>query len=164
VRHIEQRCRAKPGRLLARIAFALALIASASAQADTEAAAFTERQQALIEAFASRDAARVAAYFANDAVLHIANMPPVQGRTSIESFFGNVYRFMAASQYAVEASSIAGSADLAYVRGSVTNVFRGQEGSISYAGKFLLVWERRDWEWSVVVYAISNNQPEPAGR
>jgi uncharacterized protein (TIGR02246 family) len=116
-----------------------------------------QRHAAFLEALSARDATQVASFFAEDAVLHIANMPPVQGRTAIASFYGNVFRFMTASQPTTQTVRVAASADLAYTAGSVTNAFQGEQGPVEYAGKYLLVWERRGGAWSVVVYSLSSN-------
>jgi ketosteroid isomerase-like protein len=116
-----------------------------------------QRHAAFLAALGARDAEQTASYFADDAVLHVANMPPVQGRTAIAMFYGNVFRFMTTSRPTTETVRVAASADLAYTAGSVTNAFQGEQGPVSYAGKYLLVWERRASVWSIVVYSLSSN-------
>jgi uncharacterized protein (TIGR02246 family) len=116
-----------------------------------------QRHSAFLEALGARDAAQAASFFAEDAVLHVANMPPVQGRTAIASFYGNVFRFMTASRPTTQTVRVAASADLAYTEGTVTNAFQGEQGPVEYEGKYLLVWERRGGVWSVVVYSLSSN-------
>jgi ketosteroid isomerase-like protein len=118
------------------------------------------RQDAFLAALAARDLEQTVAHFAEDAVLHVANMPPVQGREAIRQFYGNVFRFLSASEPVAERSHVAESGDLAYSVGSVTNVFRGEQGPVEYVGKFLLIWERRADEWAIAVYSISNNRPD----
>jgi ketosteroid isomerase-like protein len=101
------------------------------------------------------------AHFAADAVLHVPNMPPVAGEGAIRQFYGNVFRFLRASTPTVESARVAASGDVAYSVGSVANVFEGPQGAVEYAGKFSLVWENRAGEWSIVLYTISKNQPDP---
>jgi uncharacterized protein (TIGR02246 family) len=123
-----------------------------------------ERHAAFLDALGARDAARVGEFFADDAVLHVANMPPVQGRTAIEAFYGNVFRFMTTSQPTTQTVRVAASADLAYTAGTVTNAFRGEQGPVEYAGKYLLVWERRAGDWLVAVYSLSSDSSSTGGR
>jgi hypothetical protein len=46
--------------------------------------------------------------------------------------------------------------------GGVANAFRGPQGPIEYAGKYLLVWRKLADDWVIVLYGISSNQPEAA--
>lgn len=39
-------------------------------------------------------------------------------------------------------------------------MFEGDQGRVEYAGKYLLVWEKRAGEWAIVLYSISNNRAE----
>jgi len=108
-----------------------------------------------------QDADLAATFFAEDAMLHIANMPPVQGRESIARFYGNVFRFQSASTSVPEQLQVSASSDLAYSRGSSNNVFDGPDDAIEYAGKYLLVWQRPSDTWEIVMYSLSNNQQTP---
>jgi ketosteroid isomerase-like protein len=143
----------------------LAVLATACAHgpgsgADAELARLEQRQTDFLAALAARDVEQTAAHFAEDAVLQVANMPPVQGRSAIRQFYGNVFRFMAASESTPEILRIASGGDMADTTGRVANTFRGGQGPVQYAGKYLLVWEKRSGEWSIVVYSISNNQSD----
>jgi ketosteroid isomerase-like protein len=120
-----------------------------------------QREHAFLAAMAARDPDAVATHFAADAMLHIANMPLVRGRDAIREFYGNVFRFMAASAATPELIRLADSGDLAYTAGSVANTFQSEQGPVAYAGKYLLVWERRAGDWMIALYSISSNQPEP---
>ena len=93
-------------------------------------------------------------------MLHVANMPPVQGREAIHAFYGNVFRFMLESEATPETLQISASGDMAYTTGSVTNSFHSQDEPVRYSGKYLLVWENHDGEWLISVYAVSNNSGE----
>jgi ketosteroid isomerase-like protein len=50
--------------------------------------------------------------------------------------------------------------DMGFSMGRVTGVFTGKDGRVEYAGKYLLVWQRRGDEWLIATYSISNNQGE----
>jgi ketosteroid isomerase-like protein len=128
--------------------------------AAAERAALETRQAAFLTALAARDAERTAAHFADDAVLHVAGMPPIRGRAAIHRFYGNVFRFMRASSSTPELLRMSHGADMAFSTGRVTNVFDGADGPVEHAGKFLLVWEKRGGEWAIAVYGISSDRPD----
>jgi ketosteroid isomerase-like protein len=103
----------------------------------------------------------MAGLFADDAVLHVANMPPVQGRDAIRRFYGNLFGFLSASAATPETLHISAGGDMAYGVGSATNEFRGPQGPAVYAGKYFLVWRKVADEWMVVLYGVSSNQSDP---
>jgi uncharacterized protein (TIGR02246 family) len=127
---------------------------------ERERAALQQQERAFLAALGARDLQRALTYFAEDAVLHVANSPPVHGRSAIGQFYGNVFRFMLASEATPERVRISGGTDLAYSVGRVNNVFQGGQGRMEYEGKYLLVWERRADEWLIVLYAVSSNRAE----
>jgi ketosteroid isomerase-like protein len=119
-----------------------------------------EKEIGFLAAMAGKNSEETAAHFAEDGVLHVANMPPVRGRDAIRQFYTNVFRFLDSSASASEVVRVSSSGDMAYSMGRVTNVFAGEQGPMEYAGKYILVWERRGEEWLIATYSISNNQPE----
>jgi ketosteroid isomerase-like protein len=121
-----------------------------------------QREAAFLTALGARELERAMAHFADDAVLHVASMPPVRGRDAIQGFYENVFRFMTASAATPEVARMSSGGDMAYTMGRVTNVFQGDQGPVEYAGKYLLVWELRAGDWRIVVYSISSNQPDAA--
>lgn len=129
---------------------------------DAERQRLEQRQTDFLAALSARDLDRTIAHFADDAVLHVANMPPIEGRSAIHQFYGNVFRFLSATEPQPEMIRISRGADMAYSPGSVTNVFEGEQGPVEHTGKYLLVWERRDGDWSIAVYSISSNQADPS--
>jgi ketosteroid isomerase-like protein len=119
-----------------------------------------EREASVLAALTSKNPEQAAAHFADDAVLHVANMAPVRGRDAIREFYANVFRFLDTSASASEVVRTSSSGDMGYSLGRVTNVFASQHGRMEYAGKYILVWERHGEEWLITTYSISNNQPE----
>jgi ketosteroid isomerase-like protein len=119
-----------------------------------------QRERAFLSALGERDLDQTTAYFAEDAVLHVANMPPLQGRPAIARFYGNLFRFLVASESTPERLHVSTGADLAYSVGRVSNAFEGGQGRAEYSGKYLLVWQKREGEWAIVVYSISNNRAD----
>jgi ketosteroid isomerase-like protein len=139
------------------------LLVLVSACAHTPAAdrgGLQQRQESFLGALAAKELDSAVGHFAPDAVIHIANLPPVQGREAIGRLYGNIFRFLRASEYTPEVMRISRSGDLAYSSGGVTTVFDGERGPVEYPGKYLLVWEKRAGAWIVVAYSISNNRAE----
>ena len=146
--------------VLASVAFLLATGCGQPrpASLDAEWPLLLERQGDFLEAMASRDVDGIPSLFAEDAVLHVANMPPVEGREAIVRFYGNLFGSLTASNAVVEETHMSAGGDMAYSFGQTTNQFRGPEGTESYAGKFALVWCKIEGEWVIVLYSVSSNQ------
>lgn len=119
-----------------------------------------EREASFLAALAAKDPEQTAGHFADDAVLHVANMPPLHGRDAIRQFYVNVFRFLDTSASTPEVVRTSSSGDMGYSMGRVSNVFAGEQGRVEYTGKYIVVWERRSGDWSIATYSISNNQPE----
>lgn len=146
-------------RSTALLILAAAALASACGQAREDRDRLEARQGEFVAALAARDADSMSALFAADAVLHVANMPPIEGRDAIHRFYGNTFRFLSASRSTPETLEIAAGGDLAYSTGSVTNEFRSAEGQKEYEGKYVLIWRHDDDEWQVALYSLSSNHP-----
>jgi ketosteroid isomerase-like protein len=144
-------------------AFAIVLVTGCAhtrlASTDRDRVFLEHRQSDFFAAVAARDADGLAALFADAAVVHVANMPPIEGRDAIHRFYGNMFRFLSGSSATPETIQVSDSGDLAYGIGSVSNEFRGPEGRVEYAGKYVLVWRKIAGDWMVVLYSISSNQP-----
>jgi ketosteroid isomerase-like protein len=119
-----------------------------------------QRQIEFLSALSSKDIEKTLEHFAFDAVVHIANMPPIDGSDAIRQLYENVFRYLSSSEYTPDPLRISESADLAYSTGSVTNVFEGADRRIEYPGKYLIIWGKRENIWKVVVYSVSNNLSE----
>lgn len=136
---------------------AAATTSTATAASDPALAA---QQQRFIAAASARDADALSALFAEDGVLHVAGRPPVRGQAAVRQFYGAVFSFMTASSMTPERLDMGGGGDMAWGAGTTTNEFRGPDGTVRYAGKYLLVWRRVGDEWRVAAYAISSDEPQ----
>jgi ketosteroid isomerase-like protein len=116
------------------------------------------REAEFLSALGARDLEQTTAHFAEDAVLHVADMPPVYGRDAIAKFYQNLFRFLSSSSGTPELMRTSSSGDLAYSTGTVENVFGAEPQATHYSGKYLLVWEKRAGEWAIVLYGVSNNR------
>ncbi|CAN5728203.1 hypothetical protein BH23GEM11_BH23GEM11_04530 [soil metagenome] len=126
-------------------------------QAELEA-----RERAFLAALSARDAEAAAAHFTDEGMLHIANMPTIEGRPAIRQFYGNVFRSMQASDAEPDRMRLSSGSDMAWTSGRVSNAFDSDEGPVAYSGRYLLVWERRGGEWFIVVYSLIQ-QPGEGG-
>jgi len=106
-------------------------------------------------AYTARDASRVAAFYADRAVVMPPDMPMVQGRENIEAYY---LQGFAQSEGTLRLqpmeSVIAGSS--AYEAGTSSLV--SVRGTGESAGKYVVVYERVRNEWKIV-YDIFNNDP-----
>lgn len=122
-----------------------------------------DRESSFFAALSDGNPERIAAHFADDASLHIANMPPMRGRDAIAGFYSNLLRFLSATTATPETLRVSRSGDMGYTTGAVTSVFEGGEGRAEYPGKYVLVWERRGAEWVIVLHGVSSNQSDADG-
>lgn len=121
------------------------------------------RIDAFFQAMEEGASADVAALFAEDGIMHVAGMPEIHGRTAIEGFYSNLFGFLESSSALPASVRVATDGSMAFVAGSTTNAFRGPEGPVEYAGKFLLVWVRDDGGWRIGAYSVSSDQADGAG-
>jgi ketosteroid isomerase-like protein len=143
--------------------FAAGCAHQAPVRLENERDRLNQRQEEFFAAQAARDAARTAALFSAGAVLHVANMPPVEGRSAIERFYGNMFGFLTGSTPTPERMEIGAGGEMAYVLGSVRNEFRSPQGTSEHEGKYSMVWRKLEGEWMIVFYGVSSNQA-PASR
>lgn len=97
-------------RTLGIIALAVSAASCAhrpAVQADEDGEALQQRERDFLAAMQVKDLERTAAYFAESAVLHVANMALVEGRAAIRQFYGNVFRFLNSSASTPEALRVA---------------------------------------------------------
>lgn len=118
-----------------------------------------ERQTGFVAALEAKDPDKTSAYFSHDATIQVADMPPVVGREAIRQFYSKVFAFLALSEPTVNVIRVAASGDMAYVTGGSTNTFRRGEDTVTYNGKYLLVWEKRGPEWTIAMYSLSSDGP-----
>lgn len=149
--------------VLGTAAIATGCAESRTASVEVQRELLAQRQGEFFAALEARDPDRTAALFADDAVLHVAGMPPIEGRVAIHRFYGNLFGFLSASRATPERLHLSVSADLAYGIGRASNEFRGPEGPVEYAGKYLLVWRRTADDWFIAVYSVSSDQAEAGG-
>lgn len=125
-----------------------------------EEAAIRSRGAALVAAEQARDTPAAVAYFAEDAVIHMAMMPAVTGRAALPELYEGLYSMLGPEgsfSAATTGVTVAASGDLAVEHG--VNQFT--IGGAMSAGKYLAVWRKVDGEWYVSHLAVSDDQPPP---
>ncbi len=119
-----------------------------------------------LAAAARRDLEGMMAVYAPDARELLPDMPPLMGRDAIGGFYRAVIdgfpRF--AHDFTPEAFTVAGSGDLAVVRGSYRFTPDTLEPQRVQVGKYVSVWRRRAGEWRLFINISNGNAPpEPLG-
>jgi uncharacterized protein (TIGR02246 family) len=122
--------------------------------------AVERRQAGFISAMAERDAGALASYFAEDAVMHLAGRPPIEGRAAIGQLYTRMFGYLRESRFTPSALHVAGAGDMAVVHGETANVFGGPDGTVEYVGKYSMVWRRYGDEWLIALYSVSSNESD----
>lgn len=111
--------------------------------------------QELQEALASRDAERAASFYSEDALFVTSGRPPAEGRAAVERVFEEDFGTSGFKlDLAVERLEVAGSGDMAVVRGSFTVSFSpsGDGTPVEVRGAYLQVLRRSAKQpWRVTI-------------
>jgi len=135
----------------------LALLATLLPLAGAHAAAITDRGKALVKLdddwsklAGTKDAAKVAAFYAEDAVVLPPNEPAAMGRAAAEKVWAS---YFAAPNFAISwkttAADISKSGELGYTAGTYEDSYDGPDGKrVQEAGKYLCTWRKqKDGTW-----------------
>jgi uncharacterized protein (TIGR02246 family) len=143
-------------RTLLSVSAILALASSASAQ--TSNSPLLELSKQFGVAMKARDAAKVASFYAEDAVTMSPNEQPVKGRNAIEADLRKMFQNFPDAEVTGTpiASEIAG--DLGYVHGQFVTV--GKTGQ--FKGHYVEVWKRVNGEWKILYDIWNRSDPPPA--
>jgi uncharacterized protein (TIGR02246 family) len=141
-----------------RLGLALTLVATTLAllQAQTKTdPALDKLAQEFAAAFNAKDAAKVASFYAEDAVLMPANQPMVKGRSGIENFFKTMIAAGVTNlQLKPMESAVAGAHAFDSGTSSVTL------GGTTLPGKYVIVLKRVGGAWKIA-YDIFNEDVSP---
>ena len=108
-------------------------------------------------AFNAKDAAKIASFYADDAVVMPPNQPIVKGRANIEAHFkGEIQQGATNFQLKPVESAISGSQ--AFEVGTSTMTLPGGQTDV---GKYLVVLQRVGNDWKIA-YDIYNSDAPPA--
>lgn len=101
----------------------------------------------------TKDAAAVAAFYADDAVVYPPNSPMIVGRAGAERAWGEVFALPEGSiSWSTVHSGMARAGDVGYTSGTYVMSFKGPDGkAVRDNGKFLCIWKRQaDGSWKSI--------------
>jgi ketosteroid isomerase-like protein len=108
-------------------------------------------------AYNAKDAAKIASFYADDAVIMAPGLPIIKGRPSIEAHYLREVAQGATMQVRPFESQVAGASG--FEAGTVTVTL----GSRIDNGRYVLIYKRVGREWKIA-YDIFNSDPPPASR
>jgi uncharacterized protein (TIGR02246 family) len=112
---------------------------------------------------ATRDPAKFAAFYAEDAEFLFENMPRVSGRTAIAEALGPMMQDPNwALTFTPAKVEVARSGDLAYETGAyqITLTDQKTKKAFSTKGKYIVVWKKVGGRWKVAVDSPTADPPE----
>jgi ketosteroid isomerase-like protein len=124
--------------------------ANASIDTKSEARALTELDEAWSNTAATKDAAKVGAFYADDAIAYPPNEPAVFGRTAATKVWAAYFAEPSFTiSWKTTHAEVAASGDLGYTAGTYQDSYTGADGRIVHeVGKFMCVWKRQaDGSW-----------------
>jgi uncharacterized protein (TIGR02246 family) len=141
------------------LVFVLALLSVTShASAQRPTSPLMELTKQYLEAAKARDAAKVASFYAEDAVVMPPNAPPIKGRKAIQLDHERLFKESPSFELTATPLASETSGALGYIQGEF--VVKRQGGG-EVRGKYVEVWKRINGEWKIL-YDINNANHPPA--
>ena len=123
------------------------------------------RNESWLAAAARRDLDGMMSIYAPDAQELLPDMSPLVGRDSIRAFYRGLIEQLPrfAHHFTPEDVTVAGSGELAVVRGSYRFTPDTLLPQQVHEGKYVGVWRRRDGEWRLFINISNADAPAPSG-
>lgn len=125
------------------------------------------RAQEFDDAVAAKDAAALAALYADDATVHPPGEPAMSGAAAVQEDWASTFEEMPDATVDGETESVivAGSGDLAVETGRYTFSATGPDGAaLTEEGKYISVWRLQDdGTWKIAVESYSSNSGAEGG-
>ena len=149
--------------MVARAVLALTLLAVAShASAQAPTSPLLELTKQYLAAAKARDAAKVASFYAEDAVLMPPNAPPIKGKKAIQQDHERLFKESPPFELTATPLASETSGDLGYIQGEFILRRQGASGrGGEVRGKYIEVWKRINGQWKIL-YDINNANHAPA--
>ena len=107
-----------------------------------------------------RDAAGVAAFYADDGAFLAPNAPAAMGRDSVRAVWATLFATPGlALAWSASSVQVADATDLAYEMGSYTLGLDGPNGRVEDDGKYLVVWRKTAAGWQVAADMFNSSRP-----
>ena len=132
----------------------------AAAEAEVRAAS-----QGHVAAEAAKDTEAALAFWASDAIYQSPNEPTAQGTDALRAGYTRMFSEetgVAEIEGTITAVHVAASGDVAWEHGGFRWVVNMPGGPVTYTGKYLAVWEKRESAWKIAAMASSSDAPPPA--
>jgi ketosteroid isomerase-like protein len=128
-----------------------------------EMEAVRARSEGVVAAEAAFDVPGAMAFWANDAIVHGAGAPQIEGKEAIDDLYRQYFESGMLKEFSGTTSHLEVSAagDLAYEYGVNRFVLAGPEGDLLDIGKYLVVWKKIEGEWFITALAFTSDAPEP---
>ena len=69
--------------------------------------------------------------------------------------------FAVSFEATAETVRVSAAGDMAYEVGAAKNTFKGGQGPVEYAGKYVTVWVKEQNSWRIAAYSVSSNSGAP---
>lgn len=123
-----------------------------------------ELAAAFAAAFNEKNAAKVAAFYTDDAVVMPPNMPIVKGRRDIEAYYNKGFSQGGGTiKLRPTESVVAGTLAFETGASALTIGNPGDGGGRTETGKYIVIYRREKNEWKIA-YDIFNNDAPPSAR
>jgi uncharacterized protein (TIGR02246 family) len=114
-------------------------------------------------AFNAKDAAKVASFYADDAVLMSPDEPMVKGRSAIEVHYQEEFR-VAFSNVQIKPMESVVSGTRAFEAGTSSATRPGDASSRTEDGKYVVLYKRIGNGWKIAYDIYNDDQPPPPPR
>jgi ketosteroid isomerase-like protein len=122
-----------------------------AAETDAGARALTKLDDDWSKVAATRDAERVAAFYADDAIAYPPNEPAAVGRAAAKKVWA---AYFADPTFTIswKTTSAQVNGDIGYTAGTYEDSFKGPDGkTVNEKGKYLCVWKKqKDGTWKAI--------------
>jgi len=151
-------------RLLSASLVLLAATAAGGQEPAADKAAIDKTRNQYMAAWTAGSADRVAAMYADDAIVLYPNRGAVVGKVAILAYFKGFYEQYAQESFVLESDEIRIAGNWAYDRGTYRLAMSPRAGGsrIEDHGKYLVILERQgDGSWKVARDMDNSSQPLP---
>ncbi len=123
-------------------------VMAAEVDPDSDAKALMKLDEEWSRAAATRDAVKVASYYAEDAIAYPPNEPVAKGRAAAQKVWG---AYLAEPSFSISWRTLGAevSGDMGFTTGTYEDSYNGPDGKkVEEKGKFLCVWKKqKDGSW-----------------
>lgn len=150
--------------ITASVALALSSCSIAQPNSSKEVEELRSLDADLGQAINARDAAAIAAFYADDAILMPTAEPLVRGKAAIAEEWKHILAIPAfENESRLGGVEVSSAGDLAYTYGSYRSRLMGEDGKLTMEpGKWLTIWKKRpDGSWRIAVETYNTDIPPP---